>query len=62
LAILEGGADKIANAGTHNSLKSLYTEARVRTFPGAGPAISAEPRRERADAIAEFLCQAPVIQ
>jgi pimeloyl-ACP methyl ester carboxylesterase len=53
--ILEGDADAIAHAAARDSLKSLYPGARVRTFPGAGHAISAERRQEWAAAIAEFL-------
>jgi pimeloyl-ACP methyl ester carboxylesterase len=53
--ILEGDADAIAHAGARDNLKSLYPGARVRTFPGAGHAISAERRHEWAAAIAEFL-------
>jgi hypothetical protein len=44
-----------------DSLKSLYAAVRVRTFPGAGHAISAQRRTEWPDAIAEFLCHAPVV-
>jgi pimeloyl-ACP methyl ester carboxylesterase len=55
--ILEGDADRIAQTAARDSLKSLYPDARVHTFPGAGHAISAERRREWAAAIAEFLGQ-----
>ena len=53
--ILEGDADAIAHAGARDSLKALYPSAEVRTFPGAGHAISAERRPEWAAAIADFL-------
>ncbi|MCU1386252.1 MAG: hypothetical protein JWL71_4949 [Acidobacteria bacterium] len=53
--ILEGGADRIAHTPARDSLTSLYPGAQVRTFAGAGHAISAERRGEWAAAIAEFL-------
>ena len=59
MLILEGDADKIAHGAARDSLKSRYPGARVRTFPGAGHAISAERRDEWAAEIADFLtaCQ-----
>jgi len=53
--ILEGDADKIAHAGARDRLKSLYPDARVHSFPGAGHAMSAERRHEWAAVIAAFL-------
>jgi pimeloyl-ACP methyl ester carboxylesterase len=53
--ILQGDADKIAHAGARDSLRSLFTGARVHTFPGAGHAISAERRDEWAAVITAFL-------
>ncbi|MGH9139947.1 MAG: alpha/beta fold hydrolase [Vicinamibacterales bacterium] len=53
--ILEGDADAIAHVGARDSLKALYPGAQIRTFPGAGHAISAERRPEWAATIAEFL-------
>jgi pimeloyl-ACP methyl ester carboxylesterase len=55
ILILEGDADRIAHAGARDSLKSLYPSARVRTFPGAGHAISAERRDEWAAEIATWV-------
>jgi pimeloyl-ACP methyl ester carboxylesterase len=55
MLILEGDADAIAHGAARESLKSLYTGARVHTFPGAGHAMSAERRTEWAAAITEFL-------
>jgi pimeloyl-ACP methyl ester carboxylesterase len=55
-----GGAfwqHRATGAGARDSLKSLYPGARVRTFPGAGHAISAERRDEWAAEIAAFLAQ-----
>jgi pimeloyl-ACP methyl ester carboxylesterase len=57
--IVEGGADRIAHGGARHNLKALYPEASVRTFPGAGHAISAQRRQEWAAAIVEFLSAAP---
>jgi pimeloyl-ACP methyl ester carboxylesterase len=53
--ILEGADDRIANAGARDSLKSIFPNARVHTFPGAGHAISAARRDEWAAEIAAFL-------
>ena len=53
--ILEGEADRIAHAEARHSLRSLFLDARVHTFPGAGHAISAERRDEWAAEIATFL-------
>ena len=53
--ILQGDADKIARSGARDSLRSLFPNARARTFPGAGHAISAERRDEWAAEIAAFL-------
>ena len=62
MLILEGEADKIAHSTARDSLKSLYPAAHVRTFPGAGHAVSAERRGEWAAAIAEFLGEAPATE
>ena len=59
MLILEGDADKIAHGAARDSLKSRYPRARVRTFPGAGHAISAERRHEWAAEIASFLTEVP---
>ena len=53
--VLEGDADRIARAGARASLRSLFSGARVHTFPGAGHAISAERRHEWAATIVNFL-------
>lgn len=53
--LLEGDADKIAHASAHDSLRLLFSGARVHAFPGAGHAISAERRTEWAATIADFL-------
>jgi pimeloyl-ACP methyl ester carboxylesterase len=55
LLILEGAADRIANAGARDKLRTLYPGARIHTFPGAGHAISAQSRGEWAARIATFL-------
>jgi pimeloyl-ACP methyl ester carboxylesterase len=57
--ILEGEADRVAHAGARDDLRSLFPDARVHTFPGAGHAISAERRGEWAAEIAAFLLAAP---
>lgn len=59
MLILEGDADKIAHGAARDSLKSRYSGARIRTFPGAGHAISAERRHEWAAEIASFLTEVP---
>jgi pimeloyl-ACP methyl ester carboxylesterase len=53
--ILEGDADEVAHAGARDGLRSLFPDARVVAFPGAGHAISAERRDEWAAAITGFL-------
>jgi len=55
ILILEGEADRIARSGSRQTLKSLFPEARVRTFPGAGHAISIERRDQWSAAVVEFL-------
>jgi pimeloyl-ACP methyl ester carboxylesterase len=57
--ILEGGADRIAHGDARSSLKAVFPRAVVRTFAGAGHAISAEHTHEWAAAIAGFLSAAP---
>jgi pimeloyl-ACP methyl ester carboxylesterase len=53
--VLAEDADKIARGDARASLTSLYSRARVHTFPGGGHAISAERRDEWAAVIAGFL-------
>jgi pimeloyl-ACP methyl ester carboxylesterase len=53
--ILQGDADRIARGEARDSLRALFPNAAVRTFPGAGHAISAECRDQWAAEIAAFL-------
>ena len=59
LLILEGAADRIANAGARDTLRALYPAALVHTFPGAGHAISAQCRDQWAAQVATFLIGMP---
>ena len=60
--VLEGEADKIARVGARDSLRSLFSGARVHTFPGAGHAISAERRHEWAAIVATFVTGSDTLQ
>jgi len=55
ILILEGDADKISRGSSRQRLRSLFPDARVKTFAGAGHAISIERRDEWTAAVAEFL-------
>lgn len=55
ILILEGDADPISRGTARQGLRALFPDARVKTFAGAGHAISVERREEWAAAIAEFL-------
>jgi pimeloyl-ACP methyl ester carboxylesterase len=55
ILILEGDADRIARGASRQSLRSLFPDAHVKTFRGAGHAISIERREEWTAAVAEFL-------
>ena len=55
ILILEGDADKISRGSSRQTLRSLFPDARVKTFAGAGHAISIERRDEWTAAVAEFL-------
>jgi pimeloyl-ACP methyl ester carboxylesterase len=55
ILILEGDADKISRGSSRQMLRSLFPDARVKTFAGAGHAISIERRDEWTAAVTEFL-------
>jgi pimeloyl-ACP methyl ester carboxylesterase len=55
ILILEGDADRISRGSSRQTLRSLFPDARVKTFAGAGHAISIERRDEWTAAVAEFL-------
>jgi pimeloyl-ACP methyl ester carboxylesterase len=53
--ILEGEDDRISRGSSRQTLTSLFPGASVRSFPGAGHAISIERREEWTAAVTEFL-------
>jgi pimeloyl-ACP methyl ester carboxylesterase len=55
ILILEGDTDRISRGSSRQTLKSLFPDARVKTFAGAGHAISIGRREEWTAAVTEFL-------
>jgi pimeloyl-ACP methyl ester carboxylesterase len=55
ILILEGDADRISRGSSRQALRSLFPDAQVKTFAGAGHAISIERRDDWTAAVTRFL-------
>jgi pimeloyl-ACP methyl ester carboxylesterase len=55
IMILEGDADRISRGSSRQALRSLFPDAQLKTFAGAGHAISIERRDQWTAAVTGFL-------